>query len=58
MQGPNFAWHMDGYDKLAPFGFYVHGCVDGYITIIVYLSDHALLRDFVLMQVSLGRSYG
>lgn len=28
-QGPNFCWHMDGYDKLKPFGFAVHGCIDG-----------------------------
>ena len=29
MQGPNHVWHLDGYDKLAPFGLYIHGCVDG-----------------------------
>lgn len=28
--GPNYAWHCDGYDKLKPFGFPVHGCVDGW----------------------------
>ncbi|XP_022805671.1 uncharacterized protein LOC111342816 [Stylophora pistillata] len=28
--GPNFCWHMDGYDKLKPFGFSIHGCVDGF----------------------------
>ena len=27
--GPNFAWHVDGYDKLKPYGFPIHGCVDG-----------------------------
>ena len=27
--GPNFAWHTDGYDKLKPYGFPIHGCVDG-----------------------------
>ena len=26
---PNFIWHMDGYDKLKPFGFCVHGASDG-----------------------------
>ena len=30
LQGPNYAWHMDGYTKLTPFGFHIHGCVDGY----------------------------
>ena len=28
--GPNECWHADGYDKLKPFGFPVHGAVDGY----------------------------
>lgn len=27
---PNFSWHIDGYDKLKPFVFSVHGCVDGF----------------------------
>ena len=27
-KGPNFIWHIDGYDKLKPFGFNVHGCID------------------------------
>ena len=29
IQGPNFAWHCDGYDKLKPFGLPIHGCIDG-----------------------------
>ena len=29
--GPNNAWHMDGYDKLKPYGFPVHGCIDGWL---------------------------
>ena len=28
--GPNHSWHVDGYDKLKPYGFPVHGCIDGY----------------------------
>ena len=24
-QGPDYLWHMDGYDKLKPFGFAMHG---------------------------------
>ena len=27
-KGPNFLWHLDGYDKLKPFGFCIHGCID------------------------------
>ena len=25
--GPNHSWHVDGYDKLKPYGFPVHGCI-------------------------------
>ena len=26
-------WHVHGY-KLTPFGFHIHGCVDGYKTLL------------------------
>ena len=29
-EGPNHVWHIDGYDKLKPFGFCIHGSIDGY----------------------------
>ena len=28
--GPNFCWHANGYDKLTPYGFPIHGCIDGF----------------------------
>ena len=28
--GPNSIWHADGYDKLKPYGFPIHGCIDGF----------------------------
>ena len=28
-QGPNFIVHIDGYDKLKPFGFAIHGAICG-----------------------------
>lgn len=28
--GSSFLWHGDGYDKLKPFGFSIHGCMDGW----------------------------
>ena len=28
--GPNYAWHIGGHDKLRPFGFAIHGAIDGY----------------------------
>ena len=36
-KGPNFIWHVDGYDKLKPFGFCVHGCIDGYSRRILWI---------------------
>ena len=35
--GPDFAWHMDGYDKLKPYGFPIHGCIDGYSRRVLWL---------------------
>ena len=29
-KGPNYIWHIDGYDKLKPFAFCIHGAIDGY----------------------------
>ena len=37
MRGANSLWHQDGNEKLRPWGFYVHGCIDGYSRLIVYL---------------------
>ena len=28
-QGPNFLWHINGYDKLKAYGFAIHGWIDG-----------------------------
>ena len=27
--GPNFLWHVDGYDKLKPYSFAIHAGIDG-----------------------------
>ena len=35
--GPNYMWHIDGYDKLKPFGFAIHGAIDGYNRKILWL---------------------
>ena len=35
--GPNYCWHSDGYDKLKPFGFPIHGCIDGFSRRIMWL---------------------
>eukprot|EP00111_Clytia_hemisphaerica_P015352 TCONS_00045344-protein len=36
-RGPNYVWHVDGHDKLKPFGFSIHGCIDGYSRKIIWL---------------------
>ena len=36
-EGPNFIWHLDGYDKLKPYGFCIHGCIDGFSRKIMWL---------------------
>ena len=35
--GPNDTWHVDGYDKLKPYGFPIHGCIDGFSRKIIWL---------------------
>ena len=34
---PNYAWHINGHDKLKPFGFAIHGAIDGYNRKILWL---------------------
>ena len=36
-KGPNFLWHVEGNDKLKPFGVAIHGCIDGYSRQIIWL---------------------
>ncbi|KAH3739889.1 hypothetical protein DPMN_128090 [Dreissena polymorpha] len=36
-KGPNFTIHIDGYDKLKPFGIAIHGTVDGFSRCILWL---------------------
>ena len=35
--GPNSVWHIDGYHKLIKWGIVIHGAVDGYSRLPVYL---------------------
>ena len=36
--GQNRVCYLDGYDKLKPYGFEIHGCIDGYSRYILWLS--------------------
>lgn len=35
--GPNYTWHIDGYDKVKPFGFPIHGAIDGFSRKMLWL---------------------
>lgn len=35
--GPNHVWHIDGYDKLKPYGLAISGCIDGYSRKVMWL---------------------
>lgn len=35
--GPNYCWHVDGYDKIKPYGFPIHGAIDGYSRRLLWL---------------------
>ncbi|KAJ8023929.1 hypothetical protein HOLleu_36508 [Holothuria leucospilota] len=37
-RGPNIVWHIDGYDKLKPYGVAMHGCVDGFSRTVIWLN--------------------
>ena len=44
-KGPNYLWHIDGYDKLKPFGFCIHGAIDGYSRRILWLEIGSTNND-------------
>eukprot|EP00111_Clytia_hemisphaerica_P012751 TCONS_00037524-protein len=56
-RGPNYVWHLDGYDKLKPYGFSIHGAIDGFSRCILWLEvvfsnkDPALVNNFYLETV-------
>ena len=53
-QGPNFCWPLDGYDKLKPFGFPIHGCIDGYSRKIIWLKTiHSNNDPFIVGTIFL-----
>ena len=44
-KGPSYLWHIDGYDKIKPFGFCVHGAIDGYSRKILWLEVSSSNND-------------
>ena len=47
--GPNFCWHTDGYDKLKPYGFPIHACIDGFSRKILWLKVTRTNNDPVIV---------
>eukprot|EP00731_Ephydatia_muelleri_P033214 Em0026g34a len=45
IKGPNWCWHIDGCDKLKPFGFPIHACIDGFSWKIIWLELTATNND-------------
>lgn len=43
--GPNYTWHMDGYDKIKPYGICIHGCIDGFSRNIMWLEAYKTNND-------------
>ena len=39
-KGPNYVWHIDGYDKLKPYGICLHGCIDGFSRKVIWLNAY------------------
>ena len=50
-KGPNYIWHIDGYDELKPLGFCFHGAVDGYMHSrrILWLEASITSNDFSVL---------
>ncbi|WAR30442.1 hypothetical protein MAR_032984 [Mya arenaria] len=43
--GPNYLWHIDGYDKLKPFGISIHGAIDGFSRYVLWLEAYKTNND-------------
>lgn len=60
-KGPNYIWHIDGYDKLKPYGFCIHGAIDGFSRKIMWLevsdsnNDPRLVAKYYLDALSENR---
>ena len=48
-RGPNYVWHIDGYDKLKPYGICISGCIDGFSRKMIWLNTHSTNSDLRLI---------
>lgn len=47
----NSLWHQDGNEKLRPWGFYIHGCVDGFPRRVMYLAATSNKREATVTKL-------
>ena len=43
--GPNYIWHVDGNDKITPYGFGISGAIDGFSRHIIWLNVYTTNSD-------------
>ena len=55
--GPNFCWHADGYDKLKPRGFPIHGCIDGFSRRVKINNDPKIISKYFLRCIQQNQGY-
>lgn len=48
-KGPNFIWHIDGNDKIKPYGFAISGCIDGFSRKLIWLKVYSTNKDPLLI---------
>lgn len=54
VRGANALWHIDGNEKLRPWGFWVHGCIDGHSRLIIYLTCRSNKRAATVTKLFLA----
>ena len=45
--GSNYCWHIDGYDKIKPDDFAIHGCIDGYSRKVTWLRLDSTINSII-----------
>lgn len=60
VRAPNSLWHIDGHHSLVTWGFVIHGGIDGYSRLIVYLKCATNNRSETVFELfeEATRSYG
>ena len=60
VKGPNYVWHMDGNHKLIRWKFVIHGAVDGYSRLILFLKCSTNNRATTVLEsfAAAVQSYG